>query len=331
MTEYPVHTAVVGTGSAVPEKVITNFDLEQMVDTSDEWIRKRTGIVERRIAEEHLASSDLGAVASQRALEAAGLAAGDIELIICSTISPDMPFPSTSCFIAKQIGATKAAAFDLAAACSGFSYALHVADGLIRSGVYRTILAVAAETLTRYVDWTDRSTCVLFGDAAGAAVLRADRRRGIYYSKVGADSDYSDPALLGVCAGGSRKPSSLETIQNREHYIRMRGQEVFKLAIGMMPEIARKVVAEAGLTMDDIALFIPHQANIRIMEAFSERLGVPMERVFVNIDRYGNTSSATAAVALDEAVRGGFVKSGEKALIVTFGAGWTWGVNILEI
>jgi len=316
----------------LPEKVITNFDLEQMVDTSDEWIRKRTGIVERRISDENTASSDLGTVAAERALEAAGLSRADVECLIVSTVSPDMGFPSTACFIARNLGLRHVPAFDVAAACAGFSYALHMADGFIRSGVYRNVLVVAAETLTKFVDWTDRSTCVLFGDAAGAAVFAAsDKPGGVLYSEIGAETEYSDPDLLGLVAGGSRRPTSERTVAEREHYIRMRGQEVFRLAVSIMPDITREALARAHTTPEEIALFIPHQANIRIIEAFSERLAIPMSRTFVNIDRYGNTSSATTAVSLDEAIRGGRVRTGDKVLLVTFGAGWTWGVNLLQI
>lgn len=326
------YAVLVGTGSCLPEKVITNFDLEQMVETSDEWIRKRTGIVERRISDEKTASSDLGTVAAQQALETAGMSPEKIECLIVSTVSPDMGFPSTACFISRNLGLRHVPAFDVAAACAGFSYAIHIANGFIRSGIYRNVLVVAAETLTKFVDWTDRSTCVLFGDAAGAVLLVASEEpRGILHSEIGAETEYSDPDLLGLIAGGSRKPASSQTVAHREHFIRMRGQEVFKIAVGMMPEIVRQVLRRANTPVEEIALFIPHQANIRIMEAFSERLAIPMSRTFVNIDRYGNTSSATVAVSLDEAIRGGRVRSGDKILLVTFGAGWTWGVNLLQI
>lgn len=326
------HAVIVGTGSCLPDKVITNFDLEQMVETSDEWIRKRTGIAERRITDENTASSDLGTVAAQRALESAGLEPSDVDCLIVSTVSPDMGFPSTACFISRNLGLRRVPAFDVAAACAGFSYAVHMADGFIRSGAYRNALVVAAETLTKFVDWQDRATCVLFGDAAGAVVLAASEQPGgVLYSEIGAETEYADPDLLGLVAGGSRKPASEQTVANREHFIRMRGQEVFKIAVGFMPDITRDVLQRANASVDDIALFIPHQANVRIIEAFSERLSIPMSRIFVNIDRYGNTSSATAAVALDEAIRAGRLRVGDKTLLVTFGAGWTWGVNLLQI
>jgi 3-oxoacyl-[acyl-carrier-protein] synthase-3 len=326
------HALVVGTGSCLPEKVITNFDLEQMVETSDEWIRKRTGISERRISDEKTASSDLGTIAAERALDAAGLAPDEVDCLIVSTVSPDMGFPSTACFISRNLGLRHVPAMDVAAACAGFSYGLHMANGFIRSGIYRNVLVVAAETLTKFVDWRDRATCVLFGDAAGAAVFAAsDKPGGILHSEIGAETEYSDPDLLGLIAGGSRKPTSDQTVANREHFIRMRGQEVFKIAVSVMPDITRDVLQRANTPVEDIALFIPHQANVRIIEAFSERLSIPMSRAFVNIDRYGNTSSATSAVSLDEAIRGGRVRPGDKVLLVTFGAGWTWGVNLLQI
>ncbi|MBM3216657.1 ketoacyl-ACP synthase III [Candidatus Poribacteria bacterium] len=325
-------TAVIGTGSELPTKVITNADLEQMVETSDEWIRKRTGIAERRITDESTASSDIGTAAAQRAIDDAGISASEIDCIICSTVSPDMGFPSTACFIANNLHLRHVPAFDLAAACAGYSYAIHVADGLIRSGVYRTVLVVAAETLTKFVNWSDRATCVLFGDASGAAVLRGTNEdRGVLHSEIGAETEYSDPELLGLVGGGSRLPASESTVRNRDHTIRMRGQEVFRLAVGMMPDVTQQVLDRAGIGVDAIDLFIPHQANVRIMEAFSERLGIPMERTFINIDRYGNTSSATAAVALDEALRTRRISRGGTVLIVTFGAGWTWGVNIIRV
>jgi 3-oxoacyl-[acyl-carrier-protein] synthase-3 len=331
MTSTGPYAAIAGTGSCVPEKVITNHDLEQMVETSDEWIRKRTGIVERRIADENTASSDLGSVAALRALEASGVEPKEVDCVVVPTITPDMAFPSTACFISRQLGIAGAPAMDVAAACAGFSYALHLASAMVRARVYRTVLVVATETLTKIVDWSDRTTCVLFGDAAGAVVLRAtEEPKGVLYSEIGADAAYSDPDLLGVVAGGSRRPTSHATVANREHCIRMRGQEVFKIAVSMMPDIARRTLDNASLTVEDIALFIPHQANLRIIEAFSERLGIPMERTFVNIDRYGNTSSATAAVALDEGVREGRIQPGDNVLLLTFGAGWTWGATILR-
>ncbi|GIX05916.1 MAG: 3-oxoacyl-[acyl-carrier-protein] synthase 3 [Candidatus Poribacteria bacterium] len=332
MAEGAQRLAIVGTGSAVPEKVVTNFDLEQIVDTSDEWIRKRTGIVERRVAEADVASSDLGTLAAQRALEAAGLPAEAIDFILCSTVSPDMFFPSTACQIARNLGLEgPAPAMDIQAACSGFSYALHVADGLIRSGLYRRILVIAAETLTRFVDWTDRSTCVLFGDAAGAVVVEpASEGQGLLYSKIGAFPQYAQTDILSVPAGGSRKPFSQEVLENREHYIRMQGREVFKIAVSTMPEITLQAIQEAGLQPEAIDWIIPHQANIRITDAIAQRLGVSMDRVYTNIDRYGNTSSASVAVALDELVRSGQLQRGQTVLLVTFGAGWTWGVNIFR-
>ena len=323
-------SAIIGTGSYAPEKVLTNHDLEKMVDTSDEWIRRRTGMVERRIADEDTASSDMGIQAALRAIETARVDVEEIELIIVTTVTPDMLFPSTACFIQKGIKAVNAAAFDLSAGCSGFAYGLAIADKFIKVGQYRTVLVIASETLSRVTDWTDRSTCVLFGDAAGAAILQAtDEDKGVISSYLSADGNYSDYELLGMPAGGSRNPTTRETVDKRMHYIKMRGKELFKLGIKSMVEAGFKALEAGNLTVDDVDLCIPHQANKRIIDAVGERMGLPAEKVFTNIDKYGNTSSATMAVALDEAIKGNIVGPGDIVLIVAFGSGLTWaGVTI---
>jgi 3-oxoacyl-[acyl-carrier-protein] synthase III len=325
-------SAIIGTGSYAPEKVLTNFDLEKMVDTSDEWIRRRTGMVERRIADENTASSDLGILSSLKAIETAGIDSAEIELIIVPTVTPDMFFPSTACFIQKGIKASNAAAFDISAGCSGFPYGLVIADQFIKCGTYKTVLVVAAETLSKITDWTDRSTCVLFGDASGAAVLQAtDEDKGIISYYLNADGNFSDYELLGIPAGGSRNPATHETVDKRMHYIKMRGQELYKLGIKAMAEAGVKALQAGNLTLDDIDIVIPHQANKRMIDAIGEYMGVPEEKMFVNIEKYGNTSSVTMAVALDEAIREGKAGPGSMVLIVAFGSGLTWAGVVVKL
>ncbi len=320
-----LNSAVIGTGSYAPEKILTNHDLEKMVDTSDEWIRRRTGMVERRIADENTASSDLGIKASLNAIEMAGIDPLEIDLIIVPTVTPDMLFPATACLIQKSIKAANAAAFDLSAGCSGFLYGLVIADQFIKCGKYKTVLVIATETLSKITDWTDRSTCVLFGDASGAAILQGTNEdRGIISSYLAADGNYSDYELLGMPAGGSRAPATHETIDKRMHYIKMRGRELFKLGVKAMSEAGVRAMEMGNLTLDDVALCIPHQANKRIIDAVAERIGFPEEKMFVNVFKYGNTSSATMAVALDEAIRANRVGPGDIVLIVSFGSGLTW-------
>ena len=326
------YAAIIGTGSYVPDKILTNFALEKMVNTSDEWIRQRTGIVERRIADEDMATSDLGIRAARQAIKMAEIDPLDIDMIIVGTATPDTLFPSTACYVQKGIGAKKAVAFDLSAACAGFIYGLDLADGMIKSGRYDTILVIGGEIFNKILDWTDRGTCVLFGDGAGAAILQGtDEPKGILSSYIGSDGDYSDVNLLGMPAGGSRMPPSHETIDQKLHTIKMRGREVFKLGVRIMPEAAQHALNLAGLTVDDIDLLIPHQANMRIIEAVGDRLGIPREKVFVNVDKYGNTSAATTIIALDEAIREERAKPGDLVLMVTFGAGLTWGSTVIRL
>ena len=325
------HATITGTGSYLPDRVVTNFDIEKMVDTSDEWIRQRTGIVERRIAEDDVATSDLCIHAARWAIKNAHIDPLDIEMILVATVTPDRFFPSTACYVQKGIGA-KNAAMDLSAACSDFLYGLDFADGMIRSGRYNTILVVGGEIFNKIVDWNDRSTCVLFGDGAGAAVVQAtDESKGILASYIGSDGDYADIDLLGIPAGGSRMPITQKAIDQKLDKLQMNGREVFKLGVRLMPEAAQRVLRQANVSIDDIDLLIPHQANLRIIEAVGDRLGMPREKVYINVDKYGNTSAATVIIALDEAIREGRAKPGDLLLFVTFGAGLTWGSTLLRL
>ncbi len=326
------YAAIIGTGAYLPETVLTNFDLEKMVDTSDEWIRQRTGIVERRIAENDVATSDLSVHASRLAIKHAQIDPIEIDMILVATVTPDTFFPSTACYVQKGIGAKNASAMDISAACSGFLYGLDLANGLIISGQYDTILVVGGEVFNNIVDWNDRNTCVLFGDGAGAAVVQAtEEPKGILASYIGSDGDYADINLLGIPAGGSRMPVTSEAIDQNLNKIQMNGREVFKLGVRLMPEAAERVLRKANVSIDEIDLLIPHQANLRIIEAVGHRLGVPREKVYVNVDKYGNTSAATIIIALDEAIREGSAKPGDLILLVTFGAGLTWGSTLLRL
>ncbi|MCX7994682.1 MAG: ketoacyl-ACP synthase III [candidate division WOR-3 bacterium] len=321
---------IAGIGIYVPEKVLTNFDLEKIVETSDEWIRTRTGIRERRIVDENTATSDLAVIAAKRAIEDAGVKPGAIDAIILGTATPDMLFPSTACIVQSKIGARKVMAFDISAGCSGFLYGLGIADAMIKNG-YDNILVIGAEALSKVMDFTDRATCVLFGDGAGAAVVKKnnDDESGIISSYFA--SDGSDWKLLHQPAGGSRIPASEESVKKRLHYIKMEGNEVFKLAVRAMIESAIETLKKANLSPKDIALLIPHQANIRIIEATAKRLDIPMEKVYVNLDRYGNTSAASIPIALAEARAEGRIKKGDYVLMVAFGAGFTWGGLLMRM
>lgn len=322
-------TAIVGTGSFVPDKVLSNLDLEKMVDTSDEWIITRTGIKERRIVNEEIAVSDLAVQAAQRALQAARINPLEIDLVVVATITPDMAFPATACLVQDRIGAKKAAAFDISAACSGFVYGLSVVDQFIKSGTYETVLLIGAETLSKITDWTDRDTCVLLGDGAGAVVLKStEEDKGILSFCLGADGGAGD--LLKLPAGGSRNPPTYETIDKRLHYVKMKGSELFKVAVRVLVRAAEEALSRLHLSSTDISLLIPHQANIRIIQAIAEKLGLPLSRVYVNIDKYGNTSSASIAIALDEAVRGGSIKEGDLIVLDAFGGGLTWGACVIR-
>lgn len=319
---------ITGTGSFSPEKVMTNHDFEQIVETSDEWIRTRTGIVERRIADPEIASSDMAYEASLKALEVANTSPEHIDGIIVGTITPDYFFPSTGCILQSKLGAVNAYAFDLLAGCSGFLYALHVADSLIRSGSAKTLLVVGAETLSRIIDYEDRSTCILFGDGAGAAVLTSSDNPGVLSSCLSTNGDQWE--LLYMPGGGSKIPASVESVKNKEHFLKMKGNDVFKVAVKSLESASLEAIRKADLTPDDIDFFIPHQANFRILEAVRKRLNLPEEKVFSNLDRYGNTSSASVPIALDEAVRNGDIKPGSTVLFAAFGAGFTWGASVVR-
>ena len=321
--------SITGVGSYVPAKVLTNFDLEKMVETTDEWITSRTGIKERRIAAADEFTSDLATKAAQRAMKMAGVTAEQIDLIIIATITPDMPFPSTACLVQQKLGAKRAAAFDLEAACSGFIYGLEIGQQFIMSRTYDTVLVIGAEKLSTVVDWQDRNTCVLFGDGAGAVVMQyRPSSHGLLTAVMGADGNKS--GLLAMPAGGSRCPASLHTVQNRLHYLRMDGKETFKNAVQAMMTAAQEVLRRCEITIKQIKCVIPHQANRRIIDAVGDRLGATAEQVFINLDRYGNTSAASVAIALDEAVSSGKVVRGDLMLLVVFGAGLTWGAAVIE-
>jgi 3-oxoacyl-[acyl-carrier-protein] synthase-3 len=316
-------------GAYVPEKILTNADLEKMVDTSNEWIVSRTGIQERRIACEHEFTSDMAAKAAQRAMERAGITADMIDLIIVATITPDMMFPSTACLVQRKIGANRCAAFDIEAACSGFIYGLEIAQQFIMSHTYDTVLVIGAEKLSSIIDWKDRNTCVLFGDGAGAAILQSKgKTHGLLTACMGADGYKAD--LLSMPAGGSRQPATLDSVSARLHYLRMDGKETFKNAVNAMHGAAREVLKRCELDISQIKRIIPHQANRRIIDVVGERLGATPDQIFINLHKYGNTSAASVAIALDEAVTTGLVERGDLILLIVFGAGLTWGAAVIE-
>lgn len=321
--------SISGVGSYVPAKVLTNADLEKMVETSDEWITTRTGIKERHIAAANEFTSDLGAEAARRAMKMAGVTAEQIDLVIVATITPDMPFPSTACLIQHKLGATRAAAFDLEAACSGFIYALEIGQQFIMSRTYETVLVIGAEKLSSITDWKDRNTCVLFGDGAGAAILRNRQgAHGLLTAVMGADGGKAD--LLFMPGGGSRCPATVDSINSRMHFLRMEGKETFKNAVQAMQTAAEEALRRCEITVSQIKCIIPHQANRRIIDAVGERLGAKPEQLFVNVNKYGNTSAASVGIALDEAVSSGRVQRGDLILLVVFGAGLTWGAAVIE-
>lgn len=320
---------IIGIGSYAPPKVLTNQDLEKIVDTTDEWIVTRSGIRERHIVEEGVAASDLALEASKRALESASIPLEEIDLIVCATITGDMPFPATACILQDKLGAKDIPAFDLQAGCSGWVYGLSVASQFVKTGAYDHVLVVGVDVLSSVTDWTDRSTCVLFGDAAGAAVLGPTTPdRGVLATYLGADG--SGAESLKVDAGGSILPASEETVKNRQHYIKMEGKEVFKFAVKIMGEASVKVLDMCGLTPDDVDFFIPHQANTRIIDAAAQRLKLPPEKVYVNVQNYGNTSAASIPQALDEAYRLGKIKEGDTLVVVGFGSGLTWASGVIK-
>jgi len=322
-------SVILGTGSELPSKVVTNHDLEKMVETSDEWITVRTGIKERRVLEEGKGNADMAFRAAQRALNDAQMQATDLDAIIMGTVTPDYVFPSSACVLEDMLGARNVFSFDVGAACSGFLNALSVADSFIRTGQINNALVVGSDALSRLLNWQDRGTCILFGDGAGAVVLGASENgSGILSTRLRTDGSYVK--TLYVPAGGSLKPATPETVRRNEHTITMNGKEVFKIAVRSMEEISRQALVEADVQVSEVALVIPHQANRRIIVALAERLGIPMERVMVNLEKYGNTSAASIPVALDEAKRQGRIKAGDIVLLNAFGAGFAWGAAVIK-
>ncbi|MGB0993038.1 MAG: beta-ketoacyl-ACP synthase III [Akkermansiaceae bacterium] len=327
---FTLPVAIAGTGSYVPEKILTNDDLAKMVDTNDEWITSRTGIKERRIAADDEFTSHMASKAARRALEQAEMNAEDIELIIVATITPDTLTPSTACYVQAELGAFSAVAFDISAACSGFLYAMKIAKRMISDGAYQNALIIGAEKLSAFTNWEDRNTCVLFGDGAGAAVLRksAEGEGRILATETGTDGRHT--SLLDIKGGGSACPVTAANAGDKLATLAMQGREVFKLAVTAMRTAAETVIERAGLTPDDITLVVPHQANLRIIDAIADRLTIPNEKVFVNLHKYGNTSAAAVAIALDEAHREGKFKRGDNIIMVAFGAGLTWAATAIE-
>lgn len=330
-SKRPNSIIIKGTGKYVPERIVTNDDLSKIVDTSDEWIFGRSGIKRRRIAADGETTSDMALKASKAAIESAWLTPHDIDLVIVTTVNPDMLFPSTACILQAKLGIrNNIPCFDLEAACSGFVYGMEVATSMMASGRYKNALVVSSEKMSSMLDWKDRSTCVLFGDGSGAVVLAAsgEENAGILGNVLGADG--SDTAMLCMPAGGSAMPPSERTVREGLHYLKMDGREVFKHAVRIMQEKALEVLDLCGVSAEDVALLIPHQANTRIIETVAKRLKIPSEKVYVNIENYGNTSSASIPIALDEVVRGGKVRKGDLVLLVAFGAGLTWGATLVR-
>jgi 3-oxoacyl-[acyl-carrier-protein] synthase-3 len=321
--------SIIGTGSYVPEKRLTNENLSKIVETSDDWITTRTGIKERRIAAKDENTSDMAARAALKAIEQAKISSEEIELILVATATPDMLFPATACFVQKKIGARNAACVDISAACAGFIFGLEIGQQFITSHTYDTVLVIGAEKLTSITNWTDRNTCILFGDGAGAAILRhRGSAHGVISTHIGSDGQFTD--ILFMPGGGSRCPITRDNVDLNLNTIHMTGKEVYKQAVTAMIDASKKVLDQAGLSIHDIACVIPHQANLRIIEAIADRLKIPLERFYVNLDRYGNTSAAAVAIALDEANRTGRIKSGDYVLMVVFGGGLTWASTIIE-
>jgi 3-oxoacyl-[acyl-carrier-protein] synthase-3 len=324
-----INAKIAGTGSFAPSKVLTNYDLEKMVDTSDEWIITRTGIKERRIAEDGTVSSDLSLEASRKALEEAGLEPDQIDLILVGTVTPDYLLPSTACILQDKLKAKNAAVMDVVAACSGFLYGLSIASAFIAIGQHKNALVIGVETLSKITNWEDRNTCVLFGDGAGAAVVSATTEdKGILGTFISGDGSLAN--LLHIPVGGTKVPLTKENLDRRGQYISMQGNEVFKSAVRAMESSAKRILQQVGLSSEEVDLLIPHQANIRIIEALAKRMKVPMDKVYVNIDRYGNTSAASVPIALDEARRNGRIREGSNTLLVAFGAGFTWGSAVIK-
>jgi len=324
-----IRAAITGLGMSVPQKVLTNQDFEKFLDTSDEWITQRTGIKSRRIVQNGQTTATLGTQAAREALAFAGLEANQLDMIICATITPEMPFPATACFIQQALEVKDIPAFDISAACSGFIYGLTIGSQFIQNNIYRRVLVIGAETLSRFTDYQDRSSCILFGDGAGAAVLEAtDDDRGVLYSVMKTDGAGWD--FIHVPGGGSRSPAGEQTIAARQHYIKMRGRDVYKFAVEKMQWLLGDCMAKCNLKADDIDLVVPHQVNIRIIESAASKMHLPMDKFFINIDKYGNTSAASVPIALKEAHQAGRIGPGSVVLLVAFGAGLTWAGAVVR-
>ena len=326
-----LHAAIAGMGFAVPDNVVTNADFEKFLDTSDEWITQRTGIKERRVVADGESTASLAAAAAREAIADAGLTGDELDLIICATVSGEMPFPATACFVQDALGAVDVPAFDISAACSGFIYALATGRSFIESGAYKRVLVIGVDVLSRFADFTDRSSCILFGDAAGAVVLEAtaDRERGVIYSVLHSDGSGWD--YIHVPGGGSRSPATAETVAGKQHYVKMRGRDVYKFAVAKMQWLLGDCMEQCHLSVDDVDMVVPHQVNIRIIESAAQKFNFPMDKVYVNIDRYGNTSGASIPLALAEARNAGKIGPGSTVLMIAFGAGLTWAGAVVKL
>jgi len=328
-THSPLSVEIAGLGSYVPRKILTNEDLQNLVETSDEWITQRTGIKQRRLVADEEATSDLATAAAREALRAAELSPSDLQMILVATCTPDHLFPATGCLVQAALGAHNAMACDLEAACSGFVYAFVHAAAMIDVGALENALIIGAESLSRFTDYTDRRSCILFGDGAGAAVLkRRQQGRGVLYAELGADG--SDPSILVIPAGGSRLPASEQTVEDRLHYMKLKGREVFRWAVNKLTELMLNIPERTGVSLDEIKVIIPHQSNVRIIKSACERAGVPLEKAYMNIERFGNTSAASIPVAMDEALRRGVLRRGDIVLLLAFGGGVTWASLLFE-
>ncbi|HBM86477.1 MAG TPA: 3-oxoacyl-ACP synthase [Opitutae bacterium] len=330
MSSQSQSAIILGTGSYAPENVVTNDDLAKIVDTSDEWIRTRSGIGQRHFAAKDEATSDMACIAAQRAIEAAGIERNEIDLIIVATMTPDMPFPSTACLVQSKLELPNVTTFDMQAACSGFVYALSVANSMLLSGNFSKALVIGAEKMSGILDFEDRTTCVLFGDGAGAAILARDTTANVGILGAIGGADGSSPSLLQQPGGGSAMPASEASIAARQHFLKMNGKEIFKSAVRVMGQASSDILEQVGYTAEDLDLVIPHQANMRIIESLAKRLKIPMEKFHNNLDRFGNTSAASVPIALDEAFRAGRIKSGDLILLVAFGAGLTWASTLIK-
>lgn len=330
MSSLKQSVIILGTGSYVPENIVTNDDMAKIVDTSDEWIHTRTGIRERRFAADDQATSDLACLAGERAIKAAGIDRSEIDLIIVATMTPDMPFPSTACLVQSKLNLPNVCAFDVQAACSGFVYTLNIASAMLQSGSFKKALVIGAEKTSPILDFEDRTTCVLFGDGAGAAVLSREDIEGVGILGSIGGADGSDPSLLQQPGGGSAIPASIDSISARQHFLKMNGKEIFKQAVRVMGKASSDILEQLGYATDAVDLVVPHQANMRIIESLAKRMRIPLEKFHNNLDRYGNTSAASVAIALDEAYRADRIKSGDIILLVAFGAGLTWASSLIK-